>query len=177
MFVRARQAYGTRARFLSARWVRSLSGASQTTGARLLLADRVASGREIIINGGMPKDPPHAAIAMGRLGCRVPRLGVVLHCQKWPFCEFRLKTLHFKTLCPTLACTIPYVVVCIRRTGRIGIELWLIDFRWHSQRPLTKSGIRRSSKRRVRPEHRCREAGCGEHEDRRLSRRPRYARC
>ena len=28
LFVRARQAYGTRARFLSARWVRSLSAAS-----------------------------------------------------------------------------------------------------------------------------------------------------
>ena len=37
--------------------------------ARLVLANRVASGRETY--GGMPKDRPHAAIAMGRRGCRV----------------------------------------------------------------------------------------------------------
>ena len=37
--------------------------------ARLVLANRVASGRETY--GRTPKDPPHAAIAMGRRGCRV----------------------------------------------------------------------------------------------------------
>ena len=37
--------------------------------ARLLLVDRVASGEETY--SGMPKDPPHATIAMERRGCRV----------------------------------------------------------------------------------------------------------
>ena len=91
--MRARQAYGTRARFLSARWVRSPSGASQTTRARLLFADRVTSGRETYY--GMPKGPPHAAIAMGRLGYRVREQETGPHRQKWPFCEFRLKNVTF----------------------------------------------------------------------------------
>ena len=34
-----------------------------------MFAKRVASGRETY--GGMPKDPPHAAIAVGRLAYRV----------------------------------------------------------------------------------------------------------
>ena len=87
--MRARQAYGTRARFLSARGVPSCSVASQTTSARLLFAKRVASGRETY--GGMPKDPPHAAIAMGRLGCRVCEHDSCTHGQKWLFFTFRLK--------------------------------------------------------------------------------------
>ena len=57
--------------------------------ARLPFAKRVASGRETY--GGMPKDPPHAAIAMGRLGCRVREQELGPRCQKWLFFTFRLK--------------------------------------------------------------------------------------
>ena len=61
--------------------------------ARLLFAKRVASGRETYY--GMPKDPPHAAIAMGRLAYRVREQDSCIHGQKWPFCEFRLKNVTF----------------------------------------------------------------------------------
>ena len=87
--MRARQAYGTRTRFLSARGVPTCSVASQTTNARLLFAKRVASGRETY--GCTPKDPPRATIAMGRLASRVREQDSCIRCQKWPFCEFRLK--------------------------------------------------------------------------------------
>ena len=54
-----------------------------------MFAKRVASGRETY--GGMPKDPPHAAIAMGRLAYRVREHDSCIHGQKWPFFTFRLK--------------------------------------------------------------------------------------
>ena len=70
-------------------WLRVPQQLKKTTNARLLFAKRVASGRETY--GGMPKDPPHAAIAMGRLAYRVREHDSCTGCQKWPFCEFRLK--------------------------------------------------------------------------------------
>ena len=51
--------------------------------ARLLLVDRVASGRETYSR--MPKDRPHATIAMGRLGSRVREQDFGTHRQKRPF--------------------------------------------------------------------------------------------
>ena len=51
--------------------------------ARLVLANRVASGRETYSR--MPKDRPHATIAMGGLGYRVREQDSGPHHQKWPF--------------------------------------------------------------------------------------------
>ena len=73
--------------------MRSLSGASQTTGARLLLADRVASGRETYYR--TPRSPPRAAITMGRLAYRVRDHDSCTGGQKRPFGEFRLKNVTF----------------------------------------------------------------------------------
>ena len=49
----------------------------------------VASGPETY--GCMPKDPPHAAIAMGRLAYRVREQDSCTDGQKWLFFTFRLK--------------------------------------------------------------------------------------
>ena len=51
--------------------------------ARLVLANRVASGREK--HSRMPKDRPHATTAMGRLGSRVREQDFGTHRQKRPF--------------------------------------------------------------------------------------------
>ena len=47
----------------------------------VLLAKRVASDRETYYR--MPTDPPHAAIAMGRLGCRVREQDSCTRCQTY----------------------------------------------------------------------------------------------
>ena len=57
-------------------------------------------------------DPPHAAIAMGRLACRVREQDSCTDGQKWLFFTFRLKIRYILFLRrsappPTLACTIP----------------------------------------------------------------------
>ena len=52
----------------------------------------------------MPKDRPHAAMAIGKARCRIREQETSPEAKN---ANFVLKTLHFKTLCVTLACNIP----------------------------------------------------------------------